>query len=334
MVRSAPRKTPSKPSRPGRKTTARKPGKSTPRKASKPTPAARRPARNVPAGLGYVDGKVMDLAKATIPLNDRGYLLGDGVFETLRTVNGKVFRLEDHAARLRSALKAIGLDEPVEKEFHAAVQALTREGLKLYGDELYLRVNISTGPMGDIAGADRGIMVTGLCRKFKPYPMQHYSSGVHLITSRQRKDSQNPLATVKALSFLTYVAARREALTATVHDAILLNEHGRVAEASTSNVFARGKDDVVYAPGPSEGAVGGVTRSVLLDLVRDSGFQVVEQLPLETLAGAREAWLTNTTGGVVPFTRLDDKPIGTGKKGNLTARLGHAFEALLRNGHA
>lgn len=322
------------------RTTRTTPRRASSRKAAKPAPAraARKPAaparRKAPEGLGYVDGKVMDLAKATVPLNDRGYLLGDGVFETLRTVNGKVFRLDDHAGRLRAALKAIGLDEPVEKEFRAAAAALVKEGRPVFGGELYLRVNISTGPMGDIAGGDRGITVTGLCRKFKPYPMQYYSAGVHVITSRQRKDSRSPVSAVKSLSFLPYVAARREAHTATVHDALLLNEHGRIAEASTSNVFARGRDDVVYAPGPSEGAVGGVTRSVLLDLVKDAGFQVEERLPAEQLANAREAWLTNTTGGVVPLTRFDDKPIGDGKKGNLTAQLSHAFEALLRNGDA
>ncbi len=299
--------------------------KTAPSKAAKPTTKGR-----VPEGLGYVDGKVMDLAKATIPLNDRGYLLGDGVFETLRTVNGKVFRLDAHAARMRASLKAIGLDEPVEKEFRDAVQALTKKGRALYGGELYLRVNISTGPMGDIAGGDRGITVTGLCRKFKPYPMQYYSHGVHVITSRQRKDTRNPLSTIKSLSFLPHVAARREAHTATVHDALLLNEHGRIAEATTSNVFAR-KGETVYAPGPAEGAVPGVTRAVVLDLCRDNGLEVVEQLTVQDLHGAREAWLTNTTGGIVPLTRFDDRAIGNGKKDNLTARLGKAFETLLRS---
>lgn len=316
------------------RTTRRRAGKKAP--AAKPKRAARKAARKAPKpeGLGYVDGRILDLAKATIPLNDRGYLLGDGVFETLRTVNGKVFRLDDHAARLRASLKAIGLDEPVEQEFHDAVAGLVRAGRKEFGDELYLRVNISTGPMGDIAGADRGIMVTGLVRKFKPYPMQYYSGGVHLITSRQRKDSRSPLAGVKSLSFLPYVAARREALTATVHDAILLNEHGRIAEATTSNVFARGRDDVVHAPGLKEGALPGVTRGVVLDLVRDAGFEVVEELSVEDLHKAREAWLTNTTGGIVPVTRFDDRPIGNGKKDNLTARLGRSFENLLRGADA
>jgi branched-chain amino acid aminotransferase len=307
-----------------------KPRQASPKKAAART--SRKGGSKVPEGLGYVDGKVMDLAKATIPLNDRGYLLGDGVFETLRTVNGRVFRLDEHAARMKRSLKAIWLDEPVEKEFRSAVGALAWEGHKLYGRELYLRVNISTGPMGDVAGTDRGVTVTGLAHKFKPYPMQYYANGVRLITSRQRKDSRSPLATVKSLSFLPHVAARREALTAAVHDAILLNEHGRVAEASTSNVFAC-KGDIVYAPGAKEGAVPGVTRDVVLGLVRDAGFDVVEELPVETLRTSREAWLTNTTGGIVPMTRFDDRAIGKGAKGNLTAQLSHAFEAILRNGH-
>src|SRR5688572_33121454 len=86
--------------------------------ARKAQPARRPAVRRTrgPEGLGYVDGKVLDLAKATIRLNDRGSLLGAGVFETLRPVNGKVFRLDDHAARLRPSPKAIGLGHPVENE--------------------------------------------------------------------------------------------------------------------------------------------------------------------------------------------------------------------------
>jgi branched-chain amino acid aminotransferase len=72
----------------------------------------------------------------------------------------------------------------------------------------------------------------------------------------------------------------------------------------------------------------------VLDLCRDNGLEVVERLTVEDLQGAREAWLTNTTGGIVPFTRFDDRPIGNGKKDNLTARLGKAFETLLRGGAA
>jgi len=185
--------------------------------------------------------------------------------------------------------------------------------------------------MGDIAGTDRGLLVTGVVKKFKPYPMQYYARGVEVIVSKQRKDSRSPISAHKTLSYLPHVIARREAHSQTAHDAILLNEKGRVAECSTSNVFAR-KGDKVYAPGAKEGACPGITRDVVLELLADHGFEVVRSMTLAQLRSAKEAWLTNTTGGVVPITRLDDRPIGNGKKGDLTAQLSHAFEALVRNG--
>ena len=286
-------------------------------------------------GIAYIDGKVLDLSKAKVPLQDRGYLLGDGVFETLRTSNGKPFRLEDHATRMKRGLRAINLDESLESEFRDAVQSLVKAGKAEFGGELYVRVMVSTGPLEDLLDTGRGVTVTGLCKKFRPYPMLYYSNGIHVIVSRSRKDSRSPIAPIKTLSFLPYIMARREAHAATVHDALLLNEHDRVAEASTSNVFAL-VDGTVYAPGESEGAIPGVTRAAVLELLKETDLEVVEKLPLDTLRKAQEFWLTNTTGGIVPVTRFMDKPVGDGKakgkRGELTAQLSHALEAEIRGG--
>jgi branched-chain amino acid aminotransferase len=283
-------------------------------------------------GLAYLDGEIGDLADATVPLNDRGYLLGDGVFETLRTSNGHLFRLADHRARLRDGLKVIGLEADLIGEFDAAVQALSAAGQKRFGDELYLRVNITTGVMEDIAGTDHGASITAICKPFKPYPLQYYAKGVQVVLSDQRKDSCDPLCRVKTLSYIHSVTARRRAHSLTAHDALLRNEEGRITEATTSNVFAR-RGDTVYAPGPDEGALAGVTRAVVLELLEDVGLDVEEVLDVDTLRKADEAWLTNTTGGVIPLTRFDDTPIGDGGKGELTTRLGHAYEDLVRSGH-
>jgi branched-chain amino acid aminotransferase len=282
----------------------------------------------MPQGLAYIDGRTMDLATATVPLNDRGFLLGDGVFETLRTSNGRVFRREGHAQRLEAGLHAINLDGSLVGEFGQAVDALVAEGTKAFGGELYVRVMVSTGPMEDFLDTGRGVSVTGLCKKFKPYPMAYYSQGVDLVTSRERKDTRSALCTVKTLSFLPYVTARREAHNATAHDALLLNEHGRIAEATTSNLFAL-VDGKVHAPGPAEGAIPGVTRAAVLELVAEAGFTVVERLEPKQLHAADEVWLTNTTGGIVPVRQVDERRIDGGR-GELTARLGHALEAEIR----
>ena len=326
---------------------ARRPAKRTAKPAPKPTarpgakaaakPAPRAPQRTQapapPEGLAYVDGKVVPLTEARIPIHDRGLLLGDGVFETLRVSNGRVFRLADHAERMKRALKAIYLDESLVSEFHQAVESLVKAGTKAFGGELYVRVMVTTGPMEDVLGTGRGLTVVGLCKKFKPYPMQYYSHGVHVIVARPRKQAASPISAVKTLSFLPYITARREAHAVAVHDGLLLNDAGRVAEASTSNVFAV-RDGKVYAPGEAEGAIPGVTRAAVLELVRDTGLDVVERLDLATLESADEVWLTNTTGGIVPVTKLNGKPVGGGKKGELTTQLSHALEAAIRgNGH-
>ncbi len=298
--------------------------------ASRRPPAA--PSSDHAEGIAFIDGTITNLAKASVPLNDRGYLLGDGVFETLRTSNGRVFRLDDHAERMKRGLRAINLDPSLASEFRDAVKALVAAGKKDFGGELYVRVMVTTGPMEDVLGTGRGVTVTGLCKKFKPYPMQYYSNGIQLVVSRQRKDTRSPLSAVKTLSFLPYIAARRDAHSQTAHDAVLLNEHDRVAEASTSNVFAL-VDGTVFAPGESEGAIPGVTRHAVLELLEDADMEVREKLTIPDLKKAQEVWLTNTTGGIVPVTRFADKPVGNGKKGELTARLSHALEAEIRGNH-
>lgn len=319
--------------------TSKKPTRKSAAKRAPASPAAAKTAKppnpaaaKAHEGIAFVDGTIMDLARASVPLNDRGYLLGDGVFETLRTSNGHIFRLDDHTQRLKKGLRAINLDVSLESEFRAAVKALVAAGKKDFGGELYVRVMVTTGPMEDVLGTGRGVTVTGLCKKFKPYPMQYYSNGIQLVISRQRKDTRSPLSAIKTLSFLPYIAARRDAHSQTAHDAILLNEHERVAEASTSNIFAL-KAGVVYAPGESEGAIPGVTRHAVLELIEEAGLRVVEQLTVADLKKAEEVWLTNTTGGIVPVTRFADKPVSNGKRGELTARLSHALEAEIRGNH-
>ncbi len=280
-------------------------------------------------GLAYVDGQTLDLKDARVPLLDRGYLMGDGVFETLRTTHGAVFHLEAHAARFRTGLAAIGLEPEVEDLFLEAVAELVAVGVPEFGDELYLRINATTGVTEDLGGSDAGVTLTGICKPFKPYPMRFYSHGVHLILSDRRVEAPSMTGGAKPLSFLPYVMARREAHARTAHDAILRNDAGRLAEVTTSNLFAV-VGDVVHAPGPDEGAVDGVTRGVVLDFLDDAGIAVEPTLDVATLRGADEAFVTNTTGGVVPVTRFEEAPVGSGQKGELTTRLGHAYEDLVR----
>lgn len=280
-------------------------------------------------GIAYMDGTTLPLADARIHLMDRGFLVGDGIFETIRVSDGAPFRLEDHMERMAHGLQVLGMDGSLVEDVEVAVETLLDVGLEELGEDQYIRVNVTGGEMMDIAGEDRGVHITGICKRFQPYPMKHYSDGVRLVVAPQRKHTEDPLSTIKHLSYLPNIAARRHALAEGAHDAVMLNEHGRVAEASTSNVFAL-VEGVIHAPGPDEAALPGVTRQAVLELIEDTGLDVVEHLDLYALRVASEVFVTNTTGGVVPVTRFEGKPVAKGQKGDFTTRLGHALEDLVR----
>lgn len=285
--------------------------------------------------IAYVDGKVVDLADARIPLDDRGYLLGDGVFETLRVCDGRPFVPELHRRRLVEGLAAIGLDETAASAYDVAVAALLFEGRRRIGVDLQLRVQVSTGRMDGIVQDDPRILVTGIARPFMPYPRDLLDNGVDLVMTDVVKRRGDRLATTKSLSFLPYVSARRQAVAAGAHDGLLGNDAGRIAEASTSNVFAV-QDGRLHAPGPSEAALAGTMREVVLALVAAADgapggreLEVVPDLPLAALASADEAWLTNTTGGVVPVRSVDGHALAH-PKGPWATWLQHRVEELVR----
>lgn len=279
-------------------------------------------------GIAYIDGQTMPLHEARIPLIDRGHLLGDGVFETVRVAGGKPFRIDDHAARIGEGLRFIELEDELVSEFRAAVDGLVKAGVPELGDELYVRVQISTGPMDAILESERGILVSGIAKPFKPYPREYLEHGIHVIMSTRRKDRFDPMSRIKTVSYLPYITARREAHSQAAHDALLRNDAGRIAEATTSNAYAY-REGTVYAPGPEEGALDGVTRAVVLELLADMGIEVEERLETRMLDRAEEAWLTNTTGGVVPIRRVVDRDIGEGR-GPLVKRLQGALDDQMR----
>lgn len=273
------------------------------------------------AGLAWVDGETVDVEAARVPLLDRGYLLGDGVFETLRTVRGEPFRRRRHRRRFEDGLDALHVPSGgAGARFDRVVDELLAAGRQRFGGEVYLRINASTGPLRDIAGADGPLVFTGIARPFTGYPASHYGDGVRLIVASPVKHRDDPLSRVKHLSYLPYVLARREAHAAGAHDALLRNDAGRLAEASTSNLFAL-VDGTVRAPGADEGALPGVTRDVVLEILEEEGTPVAPALGEVHLDQADEAWLSNTTGGVWSVARVAGAAVGDGRPGPVAARL-------------
>ncbi len=281
-------------------------------------------------GFAYVDGEVMPISSATIPMMDRGSLVGDGIFETMRTGGGRIFRLEDHVERFQDGMQHLGFHDDVRKEFRKVASKLVETGNKELGGDLYVRIQATMGSMRTVVDG-AGLNINGMVRPFAQHPHRQKIGGIEVAMAKQRKDPLDPLSRIKHMSLMGFMAAARQAQAMGADDALLTNTLSRIAEGTTSNVFAL-VGDTVHAPGPAEGAIPGITRKVLLELIQEDGRTVNDRLTLDQLARANEVFLTNTTGGVMPVTRIEGAPVGNGQVGDWTMDLQKRLDDLIEAG--
>lgn len=278
----------------------------------------------------YVDGQWVNPEEARVSAADRGLLYGYGLIETIRVHRGRMPFLPRHLARLRRSAPVLGLTLAWSPETLGGLvaEAVARHGL----DDGALRLTVTAGP-GPVAiagGGPPGIIIS--LRRGAPYAPELYERGFRAVLASIRRNNRSPLCRVKSLNFLENLLARRDAERVGVDEALLLNVDGELAEGAITNVFfVRG--DRLLTPEPASGALQGVTRGILLDLLcadQDLGLRVEEgRYPPSELLAADEAFLTNALLGVMPLVAIGDTPIGTGLPGPVTARVMGSYTALL-----
>lgn len=259
-----------------------------------------------------LNGKLVDGERATVPAGDRGFTLGDGVFETIKALAGRPLRLDAHWARLAEGARLLRLPLPLDLDrLRADIdRLLAANGLA----DAALRLTVSRGP------GQRGLLPPNPCTPTVlltagPLPPALGPARV-VVAASVRRNRHSPLARCKALSYLDNVLARLEAEERGADDALLLNTEGRVAESTIANLFAVLADGTLATPPVAEGALPGVRRG---ELVATLG-AVERPLAVDEVMGAREAFLTNALA-VRPLVAVDGTPIGDGHPGPLTARL-------------
>lgn len=276
--------------------------------------------------LAYLNGHFVPTDEATVSVLDHGYLYGDGVYETMRSYNGKIFLLSRHLSRLRQSAEAIALTLPLplEKIGEALQEALTVNKLR----EAYLRIQISRGP-GEI-GLDPALCpaptMVILVKPFKDYPPELYEKGVKIAITATRRNhplSLNPA--IKSTNFLNNILAKIESLNAGAYEGIMLNWKGYVAEGTISNIFAV-RRQTLYTPSLETGILDGITRDLVIRLAKLNKIEVEEKLlrPRE-LARADECFITNTTVEIMPVTSIDGTAVGSGAPGAVTKKLLNAY---------
>ncbi len=276
----------------------------------------------------YVDGKFVPQSEAKISVFDHGLLYGDGVFEGIRAYNGRIFKLEQHVNRLFHSAKAIDLKIPHTKEEMANI--ILESCRKNDIHDGYLRPVVTRGP-GDL-GLDprkckRGASVVVIAQP--GIALFKGDKGLRMTTSSYRRVPPQSLSpSIKSLNYLNNIMAKVEANQYGADEALLLDIHGYVSEASAENFFIV-KNHTVITPWSSTN-LPGVTRETVLEIAPQLGLKPEERLfALYDVWAADEAFLTGTAAEIGPVVELDGRQIGDGKPGPVTKSIMKAFRDLV-----
>ena len=278
----------------------------------------------------YLNGSLIPRSEASISALDYGFLYGYGLFETMRAYEGQVFRLDKHITRLTRSAEVLGLPMGELNLKEAVMDTIQANQL---GDAR-IRITISIGEGGMVPDPRLCNKPTVLivAANYQPYPEEVYEKGFRAIFSSIRRNSGSPLSRLKSANYLENLLARQEARAAGVNEAICLNEKGLVAEASMSNIFIV-TNGILKTPGQESGILPGITRETILELASPLGINTVEDdVRLDQLYHAEEAFLTNSLMEVMPLIEVEGKFVGYGSPGPVTKRLTAAYRKLVKSG--
>ena len=277
--------------------------------------------------LVYLNGAFLPSDQAQVSVFDRGFVFADGVYEVIPAYGGRLFRLPQHLARLDNSLAGIRLSNPLAaRDWQTMFTRLVEAG-GAADQSVYLQV--TRGPAERDHAFPKQITPTvfAYSQPLKyPEPAQ-LAAGVAAITV---PDIRWLRCDIKAIALLPNVLMRQQATEQGAAEAILLRD-GRMTEGSASNIFLVLKGTLVTPPkGPF--ILPGVTRDLALELARTHGLACEERTVTESeLRSADELMLSSSTKELLPITRLDGKPVGSGKPGPLHARLHSLYQDYIRD---
>ena len=253
-----------------------------------------------------LNDRIVPEAQAVVSVFDRGFLYGDGVFETMRAYQRQVFRLDDHLTRLVASAAALTLRVPrTASQIGDDIQRVLDRN-RLTDAVVRVAVSRGRGRRGPgIAGADSPTYV--LSAEALPDALsERQTRGLRLRLSSVRKTSPDALpSSVKHANYLNAILAFDEATRAGADEAVMLDASLRVTECATTNIFFI-RQSCVHTPPASVGILNGVTRALVLDLALGAGLEIDESLfGMDALLGAEEVFVTNSVLGLCPVRTVD-----------------------------
>lgn len=272
---------------------------------------------NAPA---YLNGAFLPLGEVRVPVLDRGFIFGDGVYEVIPVYGRRPLRLDDHLRRLAASLQGIGLANPHDDgQWTALIGDLI--GRSPFADQnLYLQVTRGVGKRDHAFPAEASPTVFLMTHELKLPARNALEQGVACITAA---DNRWLHCDLKTTALLPNVLLRQQAVAAGAVEAVLVRD-GHLTEGAASAILAV-QDGVILAPPEDHLILPSITRRVLLELARDTGLTMrVAPVAEAQLRAAEEILLASATKEILPVTRLDARPVGAGSPGPVFRRL-HAL---------
>ena len=275
------------------------------------------------------NGKVIPGTERCISSGNRGFLYGDGIFETLRTYNGEPFKLTEHLERMHCSAEKLKISF---KYSNAEIsESITRLLEKNSVQDAYIRITLSRGEGSSGLQISDGLRPTILIqvKPFTPYEEKLYEEGMCLIVTGYRRSTSCPISSHKTTNLLTSILLKEEAKDKSANEAIVINTDGYVAECVVSNIFMVNNGSVV-TPSLDTNILPGITRSTVLDICRESGITANEEcFKVESLIKAEEVFITNSLMEIMPVSVIEYTRIGNEIPGEITKQLMSAYKGLI-----
>ncbi len=272
----------------------------------------------------YLNGQIIETHKAIVSPYDRGFLLGDGLFETLRCYRGNPFAIEAHWQRLMLGAQFLQIPVPINKEEFKQVIKRLLTANDLDSDDASIRFTLT-----------RGEGLRGVTSPHSPIPTTlitctSINTGelppATITVTQYTRNEKSPLSRFKTLGYLENIAARQQANINGFVEALLLNTRGTIASTTAANIFMV-KNNKLYTPSINCGALPGITRDVVLKLAKQLSVVGEEKdITIDELKSADEVFLTNSIIEIRPVKRIDEIYLNENHSGSITKKIKNAFD--------
>jgi aminodeoxychorismate lyase len=273
----------------------------------------------------FLNGQFVPEAQAVVPVNDRGFMYGDGLFETMRVCGGRPFRMAQHLERMTRGADFLKIKCPfTPKELVNFAEQLIGQNQM---PEAVLRVTLTRGPgeRGYTPQIDSQPTVVMTLHTTPPMDVENPVQW-RLITSSYRIPAGDPLSSFKTANKLIHIMARMEAVEKDADEALLVNTNGEVAETASGNLFWVYQDNICTVPA-GRGVLPGITRSVVLEICQTLGLPTNKRvIKPEALRNSEGIFITQSALGIVPVTTLDGEPVAPSP---LVGQISRAYNEML-----